>query len=102
MNKLTSIFYELIGTVDVSNSAFSLTPIDPEFMDLMLPFMILMTSTLSAFAIKVAQGGLYKTIFYNLAILAILGSAVSFAMDYLLADFLETHILDFVDDGAVP
>ncbi len=102
MNKLTSIFYELISTVDISNSAFALTPIDPAFMDLMLPFMILLTSVLSAVAIKVAQGGLYKTVFYNLALLAILGSVVSFAMDYLLADFLETHILDFVDEAVVP
>ena len=100
MNKLTEIFYELINTVDVSNSTFQLTPIDPEFMALMIPFMIIITSVLSAAAIKVAQGGLYKTVFWNIGILTILGSLVSFGMNEFLADFLETHILDFVDDPA--
>ncbi|WP_255464270.1 flagellar assembly protein FlaJ [Nitrosopumilus sp. b1] len=98
MNKLTEIFFELINTVDVSNSTFQLTPIDPEFMAAMMPVMIIMTSVLSAVAIKVAQGGLYKTVFYNIAILAVLGAIVSFVMNFMLADFLETHILDFVDE----
>ena len=100
MNKLTEIFFELINSVDVSNSTFQLTPIDPEFMATMIPIMIIMTSVLSAMAIKVSQGGLYKTVFYNIALLAVLGAIVSFAMNIILADFLETHILDFVDDGS--
>jgi len=67
----------------------------------MIPFMIIITSVLSAVAIKVAQGGLYKTVFWNIAILTILGSIVSFGMNEFLADFLETHILDFVDEPPV-
>ena len=102
MNKLTSIFHDLISTVDVSNSTFQLSPIDPEFMNAMLPFMILLTSVLSAIAIKVAQGGLYKTVFYNIAILALLGSVTSFGMNFFLSDFLESHVLDFVDTSVVP
>jgi archaeal flagellar protein FlaJ len=102
MNKLTEIFFDLITTVDISNSTFSLTPIDPEFMAVMLPFMIIITSVLSALAIKVSQGGLYKTIFYNIAILAVLGAVVAFAMNVILADYLETHILDFVAEVDVP
>ncbi len=58
MSKLTTIFYDLINTVDITNSTFQLSPIDPEFMAAMLPFMILITSVLSAMAIKVSQGGL--------------------------------------------
>jgi len=102
MSKLTTIFYDLINTVDITNSTFQLSPIDPEFMNAMLPFMILITSVLSAMAIKVAQGGLYKTVFYNIAILALLGSVVSFGMDFFLSDFLESHVLDFVDEDAIP
>jgi flagellar protein FlaJ len=102
MSKLTGIFFDLINTVDISNSTFQLSPIDPEFMAMMLPIMILVISVISAVAIKVAQGGLYKTVFYNVAILALIGSLVSFGMDYFLSDFLESHVLDFVDENVVP
>jgi len=95
MNKLTTIFFELINSVEISNNAFPLSPIDPAFMDQILPVMILMTSVISAFALKVAQGGLYKTVLYNIAVLAILGSITTFAMNVLMTDFLETSILDF-------
>jgi len=95
MNKLTTIFFELINSVEISNNAFPLSPIDPAFMDQILPVMILMTSVISAFALKVAQGGLYKTVLYNIAVLAILGSVTTFAMNVLMTDFLETSILDF-------
>ena len=99
MNKLTSIFFKLISTVDISNNAFPLSPIDPAFMDMMLPVMILMTSVLSSVAIKVAQGGLYKTVFYHIALLGILGSVTTFAMNILMSDYLETSILDFGEVG---
>ena len=68
-------------------------------MDQILPIMILMTSVISALALKVAQGGLYKTVFYHIALLAILGSITTFAMNILMTDFLETSILDFGDVG---
>ena len=99
MNKLTTIFFELISTVEISNNQFPLSPIDPAFMDQVLPIMILMTSTISAVALKVAQGGLYKTVFFHIALLAILGSVTTFAMNILMTDFLETAILDFGDVG---
>ncbi len=95
MNKLTTIFFELIDTVDVSNNAFALSPIDPAFMDMILPILILMTSVISAMALKVSQGGLYKTVFYHIALLGVLGSVTAFTMNSLLADYLETSILDF-------
>ena len=50
MNKLTTIFFQLIDTVDVSNNAFNLSPIDPAFMDMILPVLIIMTSVISAMA----------------------------------------------------
>jgi len=99
MNKLTTIFFELISSVQISNNAFPLSPIDPAFMEMILPVMILLTSVLSAVAIKVAQGGLYKTVFYHIALLAVLGSITTFAMDILMTDFLEASILDFGDVG---
>ncbi len=94
MNKLTSIFFELIGSIDVTQSAFALSPIDPAFMNNMLPVLILLTSVLSSFALKVAQGGLYKTVFFHIALLGVLGSITAYAMNELLAGFLEESILD--------
>jgi flagellar protein FlaJ len=96
MNKLTGIFYELVSTVDVSNDTLQLTPIDPQFMAMMMPAMILMVSAISAMALKVAQGGLYKTVFYHVGLLIVIGSVVMFAMDAILSDYLATHVLDFV------
>jgi len=98
MNKLTSIFFELIGSIDATQSAFALSPIDPVFMNQMLPILILITSVLSSFALKVAQGGLYKTVFFHIALLGVLGSITAYAMNELLAGFLEESILDI---GAV-
>jgi len=100
MNKLTAIFFDLIGSIQISNNAFPLAPIDPAFMEMILPIMVLMTSVLSATALKVAQGGLYKTVFFHIALLAVLGSVTVFAMDILMTDFLEASILDFGDTGA--
>jgi flagellar protein FlaJ len=95
MNKLTQIFFELVNTVDVQNDAIKLTPINPELMAIMMPAMILMTSVVSAMALKVSQGGLYKTVFYHIGLLIVIGSVVMFVMDYLLSDYLATHVLDF-------
>ncbi|MBI5697572.1 MAG: flagellar assembly protein FlaJ [Thaumarchaeota archaeon] len=95
MNKLTGIFYDLVNTVDVSNDTLHLTPIDPQFMALMMPLMILMTSSISAMALKVAQGGLYKTVFYHMGLLIVIGSVVMFVMDVVLSDYLAIHVLDF-------
>ena len=94
MNKLTSIFFELIGSIDATQSAFALSPIDPVFMNQMLPILILITSVLSSMALKVAQGGLYKTVFFHIALLGVLGSITAFMMNELLAGFLEESILD--------
>jgi flagellar protein FlaJ len=62
---------------------------------MILPVLIIMTSVISAMALKVAQGGLYKTVFYHIALLGVLGSVTAFTMNSLLADYLETSILDF-------
>ena len=100
MNKLTSIFFELMSSIEITTNAFPLSPIDPAFMEMILPIMILMTSVLSAAALMVSRGGLYKTVFFHIALLAVLGSMTVFAMDILMTDFLEASILDFGDTGA--
>lgn len=97
MNKLTTIFYELVSTVDIQTDTLKLTPINPEFMAMMMPAMVMMTSIVSAMALKVSQGGLYKTVFYHIGLLMIIGSVVMFIMDTMLSDYLATHVLDFVE-----
>lgn len=95
MNKLTTIFFELVNTVEVQNDAIQLNPINPELMGVMMPAMIIMTSVVSAMALKVSQGGLYKTVFYHIGLLMLIGSVVMFVMNSLLSDYLATHVLDF-------
>jgi flagellar protein FlaJ len=97
MNKLTGIFFELVTTVEVQTDTLQLTPIDPQLMAVMMPAMVLMTSVVSAMALKVAQGGLYKTVFYHIGLLIMIGSVVMFVMDTLLSDYLATHVLDFAE-----
>ena len=97
MNKLTGIFFELVNTVDVQNESIHLTPIDPATMAVMMPAMVLMMSVISAMALKVSQGGLYKTVFYHIALLILIGSVVMFVMDTLLSDYLATHVLEFAE-----
>jgi flagellar protein FlaJ len=97
MNKLTGIFFELVTTVEVQTDTLQLTPIDPQLMAVMMPAMVLMTSVVSAMALKVAQGGLYKTVFYHIGLLIMIGSVVMFVMDTLLSDYLATHVLEFAE-----
>jgi flagellar protein FlaJ len=66
-------------------------------MAVMMPAMVLMTSVVSAMALKVAQGGLYKTVFYHIGLLIMIGSVVMFVMDTLLSDYLATHVLEFAE-----
>jgi len=94
MSKLTEIFNTLLSTVSVSNQAITLSPINPEFMNAMMPIVIVALSTINGFAIKVGQGGLYKTVWYYIALLGVIGGITMYGTTAALSDFLSNHILD--------
>ncbi|MDE1765510.1 MAG: flagellar assembly protein FlaJ [Thaumarchaeota archaeon] len=94
MNKLIEIFHTMISSTQISNNAITLSPIDPHFMAMMMPFVILITSAINGLAIKVGQGGLFKTVWFNIAMLTALGGVAMYGTTMALSKFLENHILD--------
>ena len=96
MNRVSEVFFELINALE-SNSAFQLNPIDPAVMQTILPFVIIINSVVNAMALKITQGGSYKTVFYHIALLILLGSLVSFVMTNMLTGFLESPLLEISD-----
>ena len=94
MSTLIEVFHTLLSSVPVSNQAFTLSPIDPNFVHMMLPIIILVTSTINALAVKVGQGGLFKTVWFNIAMLTVLGGITMYGTTAALSQFLTQHILD--------
>ncbi|QLH07965.1 flagellar assembly protein FlaJ [Nitrosopumilus ureiphilus] len=91
MNKLTELFNDLSGG-DLSNAAFELTPIDPVLMSALMPILVIMTSIISGFSIKIIQGGLYKTVFYHIGLLLAVGGISMYAINIFMAEFLDSII----------
>ncbi|MDE1861583.1 MAG: flagellar assembly protein FlaJ [Thaumarchaeota archaeon] len=94
MNKLIDIFNQMVTGTHISNNAITLSPIDPHFMTMMMPFVIIVTSAINGLAIKVGQGGLFKTVWYNIAMLSAIGGVAMYGTSLALSKFLEKHILD--------
>lgn len=94
MNKLIEIFNTMVTGTQISNNAITLSPIDPHFMAMMMPFVIIITSAINGLAIKVGQGGLFKTVWFNIAMLTVLGGVAMYGTSLALSKFLENHILD--------
>ncbi|MGI0047778.1 MAG: flagellar assembly protein FlaJ, partial [Nitrosotalea sp.] len=99
MNKLIEIFHDMITGTQISNNALTLSPIDPNFMAMMMPIVIIVTSTINALAIKVGQGGLFKTVCFNVALLTALGGVTMYGTTMALSKFLENHILNISSTG---
>lgn len=99
MNKLIEIFNTMVNGTQISNNAITLSPIDPHFMAMMMPFVIIITSAINGLAIKVGQGGLFKTVWFNIAMLNVLGGVAMYGTSMALSKFLENHILNISGTG---
>lgn len=91
MSKLTEMFNGLADG-DLSNAAFELSPIDPALMQLLMPALLIMTSVISGFAIKIVQGGIYKTVFFHVGILIVIGGISMFAINIFMGNFMDSII----------
>ena len=100
MSTLIEIFHTLLNSVPVSNQAFTLSPIDPAFVYSMMPIIIVVTSTINGLAIKVGQGGLFKTVWFNIALLSVMGGITMYGTTAALSQFLSSHVLDLYTPGA--
>ena len=95
MATLIEVFHKLLATVPVStNAGFTLSPIDPNFVHMMMPLVVIATSTINALAVKVGQGGLFKTVLFNIAMLTVIGGITMYGTTAALSQFLTSHILD--------
>ncbi|WP_299293212.1 flagellar assembly protein FlaJ [Nitrosopumilus sp.] len=91
MNKLTELFNGL-SSGDLSNAAFELTPINPDLMNALMPLLLIMTSVISGFAIKIIQGGIYKTVFFHIGLLLTVGGISMFSINFIMEEFLDSII----------
>jgi len=91
MNKLTELFNDL-SAGDLSNAAFELSPIDPNLMAALMPALLIMTSVISGFAIKIVKGGLYKTVFFYIGIMLVVGGISMYAISLMMSEFLDSII----------
>lgn len=48
-----------------------------------------MTSVISGFAIKVIQGGMYKTVFFHIGLLLTIGGVAMYAISLFMGKFLD-------------
>ena len=95
MSTLITVFHTLLTSVPVSNQAFTLSPIDPGFVNVMMPIACIIISTINGLAIKVGQGGLFKTVWFNIAMLNVMGGLTMYGTTAALSQFMTSHILDF-------
>jgi len=47
---------------------------------------------MTGFAIKIAQGGVYKTVLYNIALLGVIGSIATYAVTLLLNNLVQDAV----------
>ncbi len=96
---LMNIFYLLITTIQQSSayvpSVLPFQPIPVELVDMITPIFIVILAILNATAIKVAQGGMYETVWVPLAILLFISGVVMQSMQ-TLAETLFSGILEIV------
>ena len=94
---LMNIFYILIttiqGTVAYTPTVLPFQPIPVNLINLTTPVFLIMLAILNAFAIKVAQGGMYETVWVPLSILLFVSGVVMHAM-HLVAQALFASILE--------
>jgi flagellar protein FlaJ len=52
--------------------------VPPDTMNIVMPVMIVALACINALVIKVSQGGMFKTVWFNIGILLLIGGIVSF------------------------
>ena len=57
-----------------------------------MPLLLIMTSVISGFAIKIIQGGIYKTVFFHIGLLLTVGGISMFSINFMMEEFLDSII----------
>ena len=94
MNKIALIFTSLIQGQTLSQKILPIHPLEPHYLNLILPVIVLSLSIISGFAIKVSYGGTYRTVLFNIGMLLILGALTVYGTTIALSHFLDQGILN--------
>jgi len=94
---LMNIFYVLITTIQESvtytPTVLPFQPVPVDLINLVTPVFVITLAILNAFAIKIAQGGMYETVWVPLSILLFISGVIMHAT-HLVAQSLFAGILD--------
>ncbi len=90
MSTLAILFSNMLSN-NISN-VIEFGKIDPNTIDMILPFIVICASIINGFAIKVANGGLYKTVWFNIGLFMLVGSLAVYAADLFMNTLLKSMI----------
>ncbi|MEM4442889.1 MAG: hypothetical protein QW593_01455, partial [Candidatus Nitrosocaldus sp.] len=88
MATLTQIFSRLFSSKEVQ-MIMPLTVVDPALLQTLLPVIVVIISIINALAGKIARGGYLKTIWFNLGLYIMIGSATMYATDMFMSRLME-------------
>jgi len=98
LSELVGLLDGMLGSSGTTSSALTISSVDPVFISVLMPVMIVTFSIINGFAIKIAQGGMYKTVIYNIGILGIIGSVVAYGVISLLGNALDSSLVETGQD----
>ncbi|MGI0038506.1 MAG: hypothetical protein ACREAO_01720, partial [Nitrososphaera sp.] len=78
MKGVFQFFSQIFTNIDASLGSSVIQPVPPDTMNIVMPVMIVALACINGLVIKVSQGGMFKTVWFNVGILLLIGGIVSF------------------------
>ncbi len=94
MTRLSFIFTDLFSQMEGAQAVFSFNPINPILVESLLPTILVAFSAMNALAIKVGEGGLYRTGFYHFGVLMIIGGFALFGADFIMQSIVSNQSIN--------
>lgn len=86
--KISTIFTNIFEKVDGFQAPFEFAPLDPIVVEYLLPIILIVFSLINGMAIKVGEGGYYKTLLFYLGILLVSGGFTLYLSDFMIGQIL--------------
>jgi flagellar protein FlaJ len=78
MKGVFQFFSQIFTNIDQTFGASVIQPVPPDTMNIVMPVMIVALACINGLVIKVSQGGMFKTVWFNIGLLLLIGGVVSF------------------------
>ncbi|MCS6767811.1 MAG: hypothetical protein NZ517_03620 [Candidatus Nitrosocaldus sp.] len=88
MATLTQIFSRLFSSKEVQ-MIMPLTVVDPALLQTLLPVIVVVISIINALAGKIARGGYFKTVWFNLGLYISIGAATMYTTDIFMSKLMD-------------